>query len=255
MLTSRFAVALAAILTTSCSFAWRTSFDKGVDAFKGARYAEAAEAFEQAAAAKPDSVETRLYLGAAYLKQYTPGSPLAKKAEENYRKALALDPNSRQALQSLAWLQYNEAQHLPRLEEKLAMLDAAAACYRTLIALDHRNKEAFYWLGVIAWLKAHEQLTQTRAQLHLEPEDAGPIADDKVRRDLRTRIDPLYDDGIKQLTRALEFDPTSADAMTFMSLCMREKADLADNDDAYALALKQADDWAQRSRAAKPARP
>ena len=255
MLISRFALALVAILTTSCWSAWRMSFDKGVDAIRRARYAEAAEAFERAAAAKPDSVETRLYLGAAYLKQYTPGSPLAKKAEENYRKALDLDPKNKTALESLAWLQFNEAQHLPRLEEKLAMLDAAATCHRTLIALDRRNKDGYYWLGVIAWLKAQEQLTQARAQLHLEPEDAGPIADDKVRRDLRTGIDPLYDDGIKQLTRALELDPTFADAMSFMSLCLREKADLADTDDAYALALKHADDWAQESRAAKPARP
>jgi tetratricopeptide (TPR) repeat protein len=248
----RFALALL-VFTTSCS-QWRSSFDKGLEAFRHARYADAAGEFERAAASKPDSLETRLYLGATYPKQHTPGSPASKNAEMNFRKALELDAGNKAAMLSLAWLQYHEAQNQPRLEDRLAMFDRAATWYRKLGAVDPRNKEAFYWLGVIDWLKAHTQLTQTRSQLHLEPGEEGPLPDDSVRRELQARIGPLYDDGIKQLTRALDIDPSSGDTMAFISLCMREKADLADHDDSYAALLKQADDWSEKSRAAKKAR-
>lgn len=235
----------AAFVTTACSSAWKNSFDRGIEAYGHARYVEAVAAFEQAAAARPDSVETRIYLANAYLKQYAPGSPVAKKAEENLRKALEIEPSSRPALRSLAWIELNEAQNLPRTDEKLAMLDRAANSYRKLAAIDPRD--GYYWLGVIAWLKAHTQLSDARAQLHLEPEDSGPLPDEKFRHDLGH----LYDDAVKQLTRAVEIDPASRDAMAFMSLCLREKADLAAGDGDYTQLIQQADDWSQKARSAK----
>jgi tetratricopeptide (TPR) repeat protein len=195
-------------------------------------------------------VETRIYLANAYLKQYAPGSPAAKKAQKNLRKALEIEPSNKPALLSLAWLEYNEAQSLPRIPDKLAMLDRAAEAYGKLAGIDPRDKGAYYWLGVIAWLKGHERLMQARVQLHLEPEDAGPLPDEQVRRDLG----PLYDDAVKQLSRALEIDPASGDAMVFMSLCLREKADLAASDDDYALTLKQAGEWSEKARSAKTAK-
>jgi tetratricopeptide (TPR) repeat protein len=249
MIISRFALALV-ILTTSCTSKWRASFDKGTEAFRHARYVEAAQTLEQAAAARPDSVETRIYLANAYLKQYKAGSPTAKKAEVNLRKALEIEPSNKPALLSLAWLEYNEAQSLPRIGDKLAMLDRAAEVYRKLASIDPQDMRACYWLGVIAWLKGHERLMQARVQLHLEPEDVGPLPDEQVRRDLG----PLYDDAVKQLSRALEIDPASGDAMVFMSLCLREKADLAASDDDYALTLKQAGEWSEKARSAKTAK-
>jgi tetratricopeptide (TPR) repeat protein len=246
MMISRFALTLV-ILASSCTSKWRTSFDQGVEAYRHARYVEASGAFEQAVAARPDSVETRVYLANAYLKRYTPGSPLAKKAEESLRRALEIEPSNKPALLSLAWLEYNEAQGLPRISDKLAMFDRAADAYRKLAAIDLGNKDAFYWLAVIAWLKGHEQLMQARTQLHLEPEDAGPLPDEKVRRDLA----PIYDDAVKQLTHTLEMNPNSGGAMVFMSFCLRERAELANGDDDYAQVIRQADEWSQKARSAK----
>jgi tetratricopeptide (TPR) repeat protein len=244
MLISRLVLALA-VCAMSCSSKWRTSFDNGVQAYRHGKYVQAVDALEQAAAARPDSVETRVYLANAYLKQYRPGAPVAKKAEEHLRKALEIEPMSRAALQSLGWLEFNEAQNLAGTGEKLAMLDRAAGCYRKLSAI--HPKDGYYWLGVIAWLKAHAQLTDARAQLHLEPEDSGPLSDEKVRG----ALGPVYDDAVKQLARALETDPDSGDAMVFMSLCLREKADLAASDDDYAQVIRQADEWSQKARSAK----
>jgi tetratricopeptide (TPR) repeat protein len=249
MLISRFALALV-VLTTSCTSRWRASFDKGVEAYRHGKYAEAVDALEQAAAARPDSVETRVYLANAYLKQYTPGSPLARKAEESLRKALEIEPSSKPALLSLAWLEYNEAQSLPRIGDKLARLDRAAEAYRKVAGIDPRNKDSYYWLGVIAWLKGHERLLQARAQLQLEPEDSGPLPGGNVPHD----IGPFYDDAVKQLTRALEIDPAFGDAMVFMSLCLREKASLAASDEEYNRTLQQADSWSEKARSTNKAR-
>jgi tetratricopeptide (TPR) repeat protein len=200
-------------------------------------------------AARPDSVETRIYLANAYLKQYTPGSPQARKAEESLRRALEIEPSNKPALLSLAWLEYNKAQSLPRIGDKLAMLDRAAEAYRKLAGVDPRNKDAYYWLGVIAWLKGHERLLQARMQLQLEPEDSGPLPGGDVPHE----IGPLYDDAVKQLTRALEIDPASENAMVFMSLCLRDKADLAASDEEYTRTIQQADSWSEKARSAKKA--
>ena len=240
-----------ALLAGGCSSRWREPFDKGVDAYRQGRFPQAVENLEKAAAANPDSVEIRVYLANAYLKQYKPGSPAAAKAEEHLRKALEIEPSNKPAVESLAWLQLSEAQSRTRAAGKLALLAQAANSYRKLTTLGPRDSNAFYWLGVVRWLEGHERLIEERARLHLEPEDEGPISDDRVRQDLG----PIYDDAIGQLKRALEIDPGLRDAMVFMSFCIRDKADLAASDDAYAQALRESNEWSQKAQSAKTIEP
>jgi len=111
-----------------------------------------------------------------------------------------MEPSNKGALLSLAWLEYNEAQNLPRIDEKLAMIDRAAKTYGKIAGIDPVTRARSTGLGAGRF---------------------GWLTDEKVRGDLR----PKYDNAVKQLTRALEIDPASSDAMVFMSLCLRERAD------------------------------
>jgi len=242
-----FALAGAMLAAQSCS-AWRASFEKGVDAYRHARYGEAVENLERAAASNPGSAEVRVYLANSYLKQYKPGSSESSKAEENLRRALDIEPSNIAALDSLAWLQMNEALNKTGTA-RIALLDQAAHSYRKLTSLDPQSSKAFYSLGLVTWLKAHERLVGARARLGLEPDDEGPISDVSVRRELT----PIYDDAIRQLQRALEIDPKSGDAMLAMSLCLTDGAELASDDEGFAHTMAEAREWARKSRGSAPA--
>ena len=80
-------------------------------------------------------------------------------------------------------------------------------------------------------------------------EDLGPIKDKKVKEELKARFDPVIDDGLKALDKALEVD--KEDAMVYESLLIRERADLADSKEAYEQQIKIADGWMDKSLATK----
>jgi tetratricopeptide (TPR) repeat protein len=253
---SRWGLALAAGLvilsTTGCDkLKARDNMNQGVAAFKNAKYSDAVEHFKTAAALEPENVNARAYLAVTYMAQWIPGasSPenveFADKAKEGFNKVLEMDPNNSTALASLASLAYNSAQSLP-LEQKLAKYDEAAKYNKQLIASDPtKNKEAYYMLGVIAWAKWYPALNLARLNLHMKPEDPGPLKDKKVKEELKTQYLATVDDGISNLKKAVEIDKEYDDAMAYMNLLIRERADLADNSDDYKKQIEEADHWVQ----------
>jgi hypothetical protein len=80
----------------------------------------------------------------------------------------------------------------------------------------------------------------------MKPEAAGPIATPSVRNRLKGRIGSLFDDAIEKFSRVLKIAPRRSDAMRFLELCIRERADLADTRSDYDRAMKEADVWKQK---------
>jgi tetratricopeptide (TPR) repeat protein len=256
------ATALAAclMLTTGCDkLRSRDHLNQGVAAFRNAKYGDAVEHFKQAIALDETNPNARLYLATAYMSQWIPGaeSPenveMANKANDEFRKVLDKDPNNSTALASLASLAYNQAASLPP-DKKIAKLDEAAEWYKKLIAVDPKNKEAFYSLGVIAWAKWYPADMTARATLHMKPEDPGPLKDKKVKEELRTQYSGLIEEGIADMNKALDIDKEYDDAMAYMNLLVREKADLADNADDYKKMVADADNWVQKALDTKKAK-
>jgi TonB family protein len=226
--------------------------NQGVRDYKSARYAEAVEAFQRAVDLNPGDVTARLYLATALMSQYIPGaeSPenldLAAKAETEFRRVLDLKPNDTTALASLASLMYQQAQGMPDPENKMRKLDESASWYDKLITVDPRNKEAHYSLGVIDWVKWYAAWTQTRANLGMKPGDPGPIAG-PARLELKERYSERIEHGIASLEKALEIDPQYDDAMAYMNLLIRERADLADSPEQYRREIEEADQWVEKA--------
>lgn len=248
------AVAASLMFSTGCEkLKARDHLNKGVAAFKNAKFPEAVEHFKQAIELDPTFPSARLYLATAYMSQYIPGAESpenlqnAKAAHDNFIKVLELDPNETTAIASLASLHYNEAQGTLALEAKFKKLDEAKGWYEKLAQVDPNNKEAFYSLGVIAWAKWYPRLMEARAKLGMKPEDPGPIKDKKLREELKAQYGPMIEDGLKKLQRALEIDPKYDDAMAYMNLLVRERADLADAPDQYKKDIETADNWVQKA--------
>jgi tetratricopeptide (TPR) repeat protein len=248
------AVALAAVFSTGCQkLRARDQLNRGVQAFRNAKYTDAVEKFKTAVDLDPEFDTARLYLAMAYFQQYIPGadSPenlqMVQAAKEQFNKVLERNPNSTVALASIAQLNYNETQGITDPDKKSKKLDEAREWYERLAKADPKYKEAFYSLGVITWGKWYPVLGKARVDLKMRPEDPGPLKDKKVRDDLRAKYLEMINDGIKNLGRAIEIDPRYDDAMAYLNLLYRERADLADSAEEYKSDVKQADDWLQKT--------
>ncbi len=253
VITASVALAALAALTSGCDkLRSRDHLNQGVEAFKNAKYGDAVEHFKQAIALDPTNPNAQLYLATAYMSQWIPGadSPenqdMATKASDGFLKVLQTDPANTTALASLASLDYNEASSLPP-DKKVEKLDEAAKWYKKLIEADPKNKEAYYSLGVISWAKWYPADMTARANLNMRPEDPGPIKDKKVKEELKTQYSTIIEDGIGNLQKALDLDKEYDDAMAYMNLLIRERADLADNSDEYKKQIEVADSWVQKA--------
>ncbi len=253
-------LAAAAGLTTGCDkLKSRDHLNQGVQAFRNAKYSDAVEHFKTAIALDPDNPNAQLYLATAYMSQWIPGatSPenerMAQMATEGFAKVLEKNPTDATALASLASIAYQEASSLPP-DQKVAKLDEAAKWNKKLIEADPKNKEAYYYLGVIAWAKWYPQWITARLNVHMKPEDPGPLKDKKAKAELSAQYTPIIDDGIANLNKALDIDKEYEDAMVYLSLLIREKADLLDSADDYKKQIEIADNWQQKALDTKKAK-
>jgi tetratricopeptide (TPR) repeat protein len=231
----------------------RDNLNKGVAAFKNAKYPDAVEFFTRAVDLDPTFATARLYLASAYMNQYIPGadSPenvaMAKNALDNFQKVLDADPKNATAVASIASLYYLESQGTTKLEDKLDRLEKARVWYQKLTEVDPRNKEAFYSLGVIAWAKWYPDWNNARTKAGMKPDAPGPLKDKKAREELKEKHGAMLDDALKSLQRALDLDKEYDDAMAYMNLLYRERADLADSAAEYQRDVNLADDYIQKA--------
>ncbi|HEY3742874.1 MAG TPA: tetratricopeptide repeat protein [Bryobacteraceae bacterium] len=254
--TSRTALALSAgvlfLFGTGCDkLKSRDNLNKGVAAFKGAKYSDAVTLFKEAIRLDPDNPNARLYLATAYMVQWIPGaaSPendeFAKNARDTFMQVYNKDPKDKTAIASLASLSFNEGKAIPAEDktraERVAKFNEAKDWYTKLLEVDPKDKTAYYSLGVIVWEKWYPVLMNARAKMSMKPDDPGPLKDKKVREQLRAEYSPLIDDGIAKLEKALEVDPLYDDAMAYLNLLHRERADLAETPDEYKKEIETAD--------------
>jgi tetratricopeptide (TPR) repeat protein len=248
------AAAIAALMlgaaSTGCKkLAARDNLNKGVAAFKNAKYADAVEFFKQSIENDPDYTIARLYLATAYMSQYIPGalSPenvsYAKSAEEHFRKVLEANSKDTTALKSLASLAFQMAGGEQDPAAKIRRFDESAEWYKKLIAADPNEKEAFYSLGVISWSKFYPAWMAARQKLGMKPEAPGPIKDKKVREELRAQYEAIVADGIKNLEQSLKVDKEYDDAMAYLNLLHRERADFMESEGEYKTETDLADNY------------
>ncbi|HEY1338293.1 MAG TPA: energy transducer TonB, partial [Bryobacteraceae bacterium] len=78
-------------------------------------------------------------------------------------------------------------------------------------------------------------------------QDPGPIRDSSGRAALRSQWWSTLEDGIWNLNRALEINPQYDDAMAYMNLFVRERADLRDTKTEYRQNIATADQWVRKA--------
>jgi tetratricopeptide (TPR) repeat protein len=248
------AVGLALLSATGCNkLKARDQLNKGVQAYKNARYEEAIDHFQQAVSLDPSLINARLYLATAYAQQYIPGADtednnrMGQQAIDEYKSVLERDPKNINSVKGIAYLYLQ----MKKFEE-------AKQFYRRATELDPNDPEPYYSVGVIDWTQAYQPRMEARAKLGLKPDEelSGKNKDQKQAcQELKDKNWSTIEDGMTELNKALQLRPDYDDAMAYLNLMYREKADLeCDDPQARAADLKTADEWVDKTMATKKAK-
>jgi tetratricopeptide (TPR) repeat protein len=241
------------LLSTGCAkLKSRDEMNKGVQSYRNNKYNDAVNHFKQAVELDPTNRNARLYLATSYMIQWVPGAESSdnKKnydmARRTFQDVLKEDPTNSLALASMASMAYNSAT-TGSDEEKKAALEEAKKWNVRRIEADPRDAEAYYYLGVINWAAAFPPIRAARADQKMKADEPGPIKDAKVRNDLKEKYGQVIDQGMENLNKCLQHDKENEDAMSYLNLLYREKANLEDSADAAKDDIAKAEDWSNKS--------
>ena len=251
------AVVLALFCSLGCDkLKARDQLNKGVKAYKDNHYEEAINHFQSAVQLDPSLINARMYLATAFVSQYIPGvdSPdnlrTAQQAIDEYTKVIDMNPSRDQKVNSakgIAYLYLNEKKW-----------DDAKKYYRMASELDPNDPEPYYSVGVIDWTACYQPRMEERAKLGMKPDEhlsAKNKDQKKACEELKTQNGPAIQEGIDSLNKAIQLRPDYDDAMAYMNLMYRERADVeCDDDAARAEDLKTADHWVDETLRVKKAK-
>src|SRR5215469_6738935 len=226
----------------------RDLLNKGVAAFKEAQFDRAVENFKQAKDLDPDLMNARLYLATAYASQYIPGAPSDENKQHGeaaiaeYKSVLEKDPNNLSAIDGLASILY-QMDGQPFDEKKF---EESKQFHEKHIQLKPNDPQPYYSVGVIDWALAYRGNTEMRADynkahINKQVKDTDPLPPD-VRKAYADKYGTLVDDGITNLKKAIDIDQQYDDAMTYLNLLYRRKADMVESTAERDALTKQADD-------------
>jgi tetratricopeptide (TPR) repeat protein len=222
----------------------RDQLNKGVDAYKSQRYEEAIGHFQQAVQLDPSLPMAKSYLATALAQNVVPGLTTtdnlktAQQSIDIFKQVLAEKPHDVNSMKQIAGIYFS-----------IKQLDDAKDWQKKVLAEDKNDAEAAYTVGVIDWTQAHENTLKVLLPNGFNDDGEGNVkVPKKIMAPLKEENGPLIDEAMDYLKKALADRPTYDDAMTYMNLIYRRKADV-DYGDAAAVKddIAQAKDWTSKS--------
>jgi len=227
----------------------RDQLTKGVQAFKAANFEEAVNHFQTAIALDPNYADAKLYLATAYASQVVPNldTPenlkVAQNAIDGFQQVLSTDPNNLNALRQIASIDRN----IKKFEE-------AKEYEKRVIAVKADDAEANYTVGVVDWIQAYKNSQTILAADGIASDDGNGNAKKSkgACAKMQQANTALVNEGMQYLEKAVEINPTYDDAMQYLNLTYRRKADMECGDEAARKAdLAKADEWSQKAMGAR----
>ena len=213
----------------------RDNLNKGVGAFKNGQYDTAIEFFKQARDLDPTLMNARLYLATAYASQYIPGAPsdanvkLGNQAIAEFKDVLSIDPNNLGAIDGIGSMVFQMA-GTPYDAKKF---EESKNYHHKHIELKPNDPEPYYWVAVIDWTLAFRANNEMRADYNknnikkqVKDIDALPAS---LRADYAAKCSSMVDEGIADAQKATQLRPDYDDAMAYLSLLYRRKADMVES--------------------------
>jgi tetratricopeptide (TPR) repeat protein len=153
----------------------------------------------------------------------------AQQAISIFQEVLDKDPSDVNSLKQIAGIYFS-----------IKKFDDAKAWQKKVLAVDPKDPEAAYTVGVIDWTEAHENTLKA-----LVP--AGVIDDGEENA-------PLVEEGLQYLNQAVANRANYDDAMAYLNLTYRCKADVDYGNEAARKAdVASAEDWRQKAMGTRKA--
>ena len=235
----------------------RDLLNKGVASYRDAKFEASIEDFKQAKDLDPTLMNARLYLATAYATQYIPGAPspenirMGDQAIKEFQDVLSVDANNLSAIDGIGSILYNMA-GTPYTRAKF---EESKTYHMKHIALKPEDPEPYYWIGVIDWTLTYRSNLEMRGKWRLANTTKTLKDDDpmppQVRDDYSKENGQLIDEGIDKLRKAVELRPDYDDAMAYLNLLLRRKADEAATPAERQDLLKQADALVDKAKEIK----
>lgn len=215
--------------TASCQFKnkleAREHLNQGVQAYSAKNYDEAVEEFKAAVELDPELIDAYLYLATAYRIQFVPLAPSpenlrrGQQAIATFEQVLEMDPKNTTAMANIADIYRN-------MNEP----EKSKQWYRNLIDAGYDKAEALYGIATIDYNLAADKTG-------IDGENVENLTEEEIA-DVSTAVD----EAIASLKEALELRADYTDAMEYLNLAYRERAELAGEDEeARNQWLKEAD--------------
>ena len=228
----------------------RDQLNKGVQAYKAARYEEAIGHFQRAVDLDPTYPMTRIYLATAYAQNVVPDltSPEnlknAQLAIDSYKKVLDEHPNDINSLKGIASLYLSTDKY-----------DDAKQWQLKVIGVDPKDAEAAYTIGVIDWRLAYKNaVTELKGAGLQDGGDGNPKAPKALCAAIQKQNTAPVTEGLKYLNQAIQIRPNYDEAMSYLNLMYRRQADLeCGNDAARKADIAQADSWREKAMGTRKA--
>jgi tetratricopeptide (TPR) repeat protein len=238
----------------------RDLLNKGVANFKNGQYDAAVEDFKEAKDLDPSLLNARLYLATAYASQYIPGAPSDENVKrgtaaiDEFKGVLEKDTLNLSAIDGIGSILFQMSGQ-PFNPEKF---QESKTYHQKHIELKPSDPEPYYWIGVIDWTLAFRGNAEMRTDYNkahinkqIKENDALPAA---VRTDFVSKYGQLVDEGISSLQKAIQLRPDYDDAMAYLNLLFRRKADMVESAEERASYQKQADDLVEKVKEIKQKR-
>jgi tetratricopeptide (TPR) repeat protein len=228
----------------------RDQLNKGVDAYKSARYEEAIGHFQKATQLDPSLPMAKSYLATALAQNVVPGSDTpdnlktAQQAIDIFEQVLEKDPTDVNSLKQIAAIYFS-----------VKKLNEARDWQKKVLAVDPKDPEAAYTIGVIDWTQAHENLLKALVPAGINDDGEGnPKAPKKVMDTVKTENGPLVEEALQYLTQAVANRANYDDAMVYLNLVYRSKADQDWGDvGAQKADMAQSDEWRTKAMGTRKA--
>jgi tetratricopeptide (TPR) repeat protein len=228
----------------------RDQLNKGVDAYKSARYEEAIGHFQKATELDPSLPMAKSYLATALAQNVVPGLDTpdnlknAQQAISIFQEVLAKEPNDVNSLKQIAAIYFS-----------IKKFDDAKDYQKKVLAVDPKDPEAAYTVGVINWTLAHENTLKALASANLNDDGEGNTkAPKKVLQEIKEKNAPLVTEGLQYLNQALANRANYDDAMSYLNLTYRRKADVDYTDPAAVKAdVAAAKEWSSKAMGTRKA--
>ena len=238
----------------------RDLLNKGVTAFKNGQSDAAIEDFKAAKEADPELLNARLYLATAYASLYIPGAPSQEnmargnQAVAEFKEVLDKDPNNISAIDGIGSILFQMGGQ-PFDPKKF---EESKTYHQKHIQLKPEDPEPYYWIGVIDWTLAFRangemRMDYNKNNIRKQVKDTEPLPA-AVRSQYASKYGQLIDEGVTDLQKAISIRPDYDDAMAYLNLLYRRKADMVESKEEREALLKQADDLVDKVKEIKQRR-